>query len=85
MNKLCTELQKRLLAVRRHSFYGCLSTIAIQISSCNPQGGSPTGGFTAKYANGGTYGMYPATRSDAYDRQLSFTWCRLPRLKNTIV
>eukprot|EP00965_Chrysotila_dentata_P180268 5952023-Pleurochrysis_carterae.AAC.3 len=35
--------------------------------------------FTAVCAEGGICGISPATGSDASDRQLCFTWCRLPR------
>eukprot|EP00965_Chrysotila_dentata_P230539 6197833-Pleurochrysis_carterae.AAC.4 len=36
-------------------------------------------GFTAVYTDGGVCGISPMTRSDVSDRQLCFTWCRLPR------
>eukprot|EP00965_Chrysotila_dentata_P124010 4099030-Pleurochrysis_carterae.AAC.2 len=35
--------------------------------------------LTAVYADEGIYGLSPTTRSDVSDRQLYFTWCRLPR------
>eukprot|EP00965_Chrysotila_dentata_P257434 6212887-Pleurochrysis_carterae.AAC.4 len=38
-------------------------------------------GFTAIYADGGMCGISPATRdSDPSNRQLCFTWCRLPQM-----
>eukprot|EP00965_Chrysotila_dentata_P259848 6213703-Pleurochrysis_carterae.AAC.3 len=40
--------------------------------------------FSAVYAEGGTCGISPATRSDTSDRQLCFTWCGLPQKMKTI-
>eukprot|EP00965_Chrysotila_dentata_P045794 1521946-Pleurochrysis_carterae.AAC.1 len=53
------------------------------MTGCKPtrdHGDSNRQGFTAIYADGGICGIYPATRWDASDRQLCFTWCRLPRM-----
>eukprot|EP00965_Chrysotila_dentata_P186447 6156400-Pleurochrysis_carterae.AAC.1 len=41
--------------------------------------------FKAVYSDEGIYGISPATRSDASDRQLCFTWCRLPRMLKTMM
>eukprot|EP00965_Chrysotila_dentata_P113261 3742411-Pleurochrysis_carterae.AAC.1 len=41
--------------------------------------------FSEVCADGvGIYGISPATRSDTSDRQLCFTWCRLPRKMTTM-
>eukprot|EP00965_Chrysotila_dentata_P123087 4068555-Pleurochrysis_carterae.AAC.1 len=40
---------------------------------------TPNEGVRAIYADGGICGMCPTTRSDVSDRQLCYTWCRLPR------